>query len=769
MNAGQKSFVAKGWAKLGGMTAVLLSALLASQGTIVRDSYGVPTIRANTIEDAFRLAGEAAAQDRLWQMEMSRRSARGTLAEVRGSRFIGSDTETRQSGYTDAELRQQVEAMGPNAAAAWRAFAQGVNTNIARRKASNALPEGYETYNFEPESWTIEDSAAIAVMMARRFGFGGAGELRNYAFLTYLRGQKAANQATDVLLDIAWWNDPRAVPTLRQADDPQAQTHLAFPEPTRQVTDAHIAELPKANLLELAGAIRLASADESTRVAQSLNVPYKTGSYAMVVHGSKTKNGKPIMLGAPQMGHSMPSIIFEQAIETPTLKVRGLSVPGIPGVLLGRTPEFSWTLTSGAADLADIFFFPKTSDTEYKFGAETRTITPITSTLKVKDGADVTVTQKRTHWGPVILDSRAGNAFYVQRSSIWMRELVGFGKLLELQTAKDGGAIRKALNGIPLSFNFFYATAKGEIGWRFCGNIPLRAPGTDPRFPTPGLPKNDWRGMIPAAKMPFSVNPRSGQFTNWNNKPVDWWPNYDTPIWGELFRIESLNDALQQSVREVGTTPEALVRTSEAISRSDQASHNRFLPSLMTALRAQPPTDPLQIEAIRELEKASPFRRAGQIGPRIYDETVGMMQEILFTPLVGNALGNLRIVAQPTLMMNALAGKTRVDYLAGRDPQELWRQAFFAACAKLTKQAGPSVSDWGFVSDQIRYGDLPGIPFLSRGTYIFTMDWSEPNAFKAVAGPGQAESGPHSTDQAALVRSWTFRSPESFSAPRTSR
>ncbi len=735
------------------MNALFLAALLATPG-ISRDTFGVPTLTAPRLDQAFRLAGEAAAQDRLWQMEMSRRAARGSMAEIRGKAFVDSDREIRLSGYTDAELLAQVRALPPAARDAWSAYAEGINANIKARKQANALPVGYKELGFEPEPWTVEDSAAIAVMMARRFGFGGAGELRNYAFLTYLKTQPAASGvAVEVLRDIAWWNDPAAITTVSRAEDPQAKDHLQFPEPSLATSKAQVDALPRANLLELASAIRLASAETSTRVAQSVRAPYKAGSYAAVISGAGSKSKKPLMLGAPQMGHGMPSVIFEQRMATPSLRAEGMAIPGIPGIVLGRTPSFSWTLTSGVGDLADIFFFPRKDADHYLFGEEAKKIERVNHIIKVKGEAPVTVTQQRTHWGPVILDSRTGNALYVQRSTLWMRELVGFGKILELQSARDGAGIRKAISGIPLSFNFFYATAKGEIGWRFCGDIPLRANGLDPRFPARGTPANDWKGMIPANKMPYVVNPKSGRLLNWNNKPAAWWPNFDTPIWGELFRVSALHEAM----KEFDGTTDGLVEAAAKISRSDEATGAHFAVQLQKALRDAPPSDPIQLEAMQQLNSVGMFRSADDVGARIYDETNVSMQELLFSKVIGSALGNLRIIAQPTLVNRALEGKTEVDYLAGRAPAELWRQAFFAACARLKTQLGNNVSDWGYQPGTIRYGQLVPIPHVGRGTFISLMDWGKPAEMRTVAGPGQTEIGPHSTDQADLVRNWQFK------------
>ena len=127
---------------------------------IQRDSYGVPHIKAASWGQAFRAAGYAVAQDRLWQMETSRLLARGSLAAALGPAYAASDREVLQTGYTDAELDAQVSAMSPKAREAWEQYAAGINDYVAEAKSANSLPEQFAKAGFEPSRWTTTDSAA---------------------------------------------------------------------------------------------------------------------------------------------------------------------------------------------------------------------------------------------------------------------------------------------------------------------------------------------------------------------------------------------------------------------------------------------------------------------------------------------------------------------------------------------------------------------------------------------------------------------------------
>ncbi|MCH7945454.1 MAG: penicillin acylase family protein, partial [Armatimonadetes bacterium] len=438
------------------MFAALLSLVLLPQpGPIQRDAYGVPLITASTEEDAFYWFGRAVAEDRLWQMELSRRLARAKLAEVMGRRALASDRDVVKTGYTDEELQRQIDAMPERVRDAFQNYARGVNDTIDARKQGGTLPDGYASLGFEPTEWTPLDSAAIAVHLLRQFGRGGAGELRNYALYLYLKAQPLGESVLDVLDDLAWQNDPRSVPTVRPEEDPLARRHPRFPAVSRRQTERHIASLPRTSLLELMPAIRMAAGTESHLMAEQIGAPTKFGSYAVVVGPDRSKTGYPLLLSAPQMGHGDPSVLHEVAIVSPGLKVAGIDVPGVPAVIVGYTPNLAWGLTSGGADIEDVFFSRLADDDTYLYGEEARPLIRIERTIRVKGSDPVTVEAVRTHHGPVVLTSRAGNAVFSVQSSFWNRELGGIVALFDLYGARDSGDVERFIAKIPVTFNFF--------------------------------------------------------------------------------------------------------------------------------------------------------------------------------------------------------------------------------------------------------------------------------------------------------------------------
>lgn len=734
------------------MLTLLVGALLATDGPVIqRDVFGVPRIIASSPEQAWKGLGIAASQDRLWQMEMSRRLARGRLAEVMGEAMLRSDREILRLGYTDEELKAQIDAMSPVARAAFTAYAEGVNESIQARKAAGTLPSGYASNGFEPEPWTPLDSAAVAVNLVRRFGTGGAGELRAMALLEYLRTQPVKEKAWDVLDDLAWQNDPASIPTLNPQDDPQRKSPPSFPNPTRAQTEAHYAKLPKVSLLELLPAVTMAEMGESRLVAEKLNVASKWGSYAVAVSGARSATGRAWLMAAPQMGHPTPSPVYEAALVSPGLKVQGIGVPGVPAIVIGSTPDHAWTLTTGTADVEDIFVAKASGDSEYEYGTEKRTVERISFVRKVKGGADQTIVQERTSDGPVILRTRSG-ALFSRRSALWGKELTAIDAVHRAIPAKSPEEMVGALRDGHACFNVFFAFTNGEIGWKFAGKSPVRSPELDPRLPSPSGPASEWRGFLAYDRMPGVMNPKSGLIANWNNKPASWWANGDTPVWGAIFR----NEVLLKAIPGGPLRRSDLERAAWEIARRDSQSNAAFGPWLRRAAGMNPGEWP---EAARQMAAFDGWMLEGSASAALYRQAVRSLRAEIFRSHIGNLTNDslFEQAVQPSLIQRALQGRTKFNYLAGRRADDVVRAAFRTAVAALTSSQGPDPARWSFQPGVIRVGSEPPIPYIDRGTYIQITELSSPPSGRSVASPGVAEEGPWSMNQAPLARAWVYK------------
>lgn len=726
---------------------------------IVRDSYGVPHVTGASWDDAFFKAGYAVAEDRLWQMELSRRIARGRLSSLLGPGYINADREVLRFAYTDEELRNQFNGLSTKSKSAIQAYVKGVNAYISEAAKDGRLPKNYEDLKARPEPWSELDSVAVAVRLWRMFGRGGAGELRNLAALEYLKTQKCKDRVLDVFDDMAWQNDPASPTTVLPEDDILAKTHPAFPTLTRAITERHLALLPKISFFELLPTIRLASLPESTRVAQSLGLPYKVGSYAIVVGKNRSATGAPLLLSAPQMGFSNPSIAHEMSIQAPGISVCGMDVPGIPGVLIGYTPRFAWGLTSGVADLEDIFYFKADGDDGYRYGGRTLKLDKKTFQLEVSGQDSQTVAQYRTLYGPVVLSTKAGGGYvFSRKSTYWQKEMKAYDSLIGMYSVASPSEVEGKLADCPMSFNLFYAFVSGDIGYRYVGQIPMRQEGFDPRLPIPASPENDWRGIIPQRSMPHVENPKSGLLVNWNNKPAFWWPNGDTPVWGCINRVAVLKETLKRqklSTLDLENAAWTIARTTE---------HGASIYPMLASGVDRAKLSEKERDALGYLLSFTGRMMDGSQGSSIYENAFWALQEELFYPSAGNFISEdlFRMVAQPSLVQKAFTGRTKYNYLGSRSRADVATAAFKKACERLSARSGADPGLWRYACPKILPIGSPPVPYSNRGTYIQLIELRKVPLGRNVLPPGVAESGPHSADQIDLARAWLYKPMRTF-------
>jgi penicillin G amidase len=699
------------------MIAVLFATSLALPQTpaVSRDTYGVPVVRAKTIDEAMYWSGYAVAQDRMWQMEMSRRQARSRISEVLGSKYVQADREQAAQFYTDTELRQQFDRLPKNVRMWFSAYAKGVNARIAEGK----LPSEYEINGFQPKAWDELDSVAITIRLVQIFGRGGAGEIRNFALLKYLEGQaKIKTRALDVLDDFAWQNDPRAVPTCLPEDDTVKPPR--FPSPNRAETEKHLAQLPSLTALELLPGVRVVQLEDSKREAARLATPFKSGSYAVAVSKNKSASGNALLLSGPQMGFSNPSIVHEISLHAPGLDVAGMDLPGVPGVLIGATPDAAWGLTTGVADTEDIYLL--------KEGKQA--IIPTEFTIPVKGAEPEKFVRRDTEYGPIVYEVKSKGVQFARKRAYQGYELQSYEAVSGLWFVKTRKDFDKSVRRASMNFNCFVALKSGEIGWRYLGWVPNRVGPFDPRFPLPPTPEAAWQGMIPFEQMPNVWNPKQGFIANWNNKPAAWWPNLDTPAWGEAFR----NGSLLSQLRGEKLTTESLAKTVSGIGQTQSNWH---------AMSAFAQSGPL-----------ANFQGRLEIGatmPSVYNRFVVELRNELFLGATGGFVtpDNFALVAQPDIMLKALRGETKFDYLAGRNPNDL----VATALAKAQATAGNTPYQPGTIP--VPSGQP--IPFRDRGTYIQIIELGKYPTGKNVLTPGVSENGPWSNNQSELARTWTYK------------
>jgi len=723
---------------------------------IVRDKFGVPHIYAPSIYSVFYGSGYAQAQDRLAQMELYRRTAKGELAEIMGENALEQDKQRRILGYTEAERWEQFAALSPEEQLVLKAFADGVNAIVAQVNAGKRpMPQRLKDLGLTKlRPWKVTDTIAITHMMAERFGSSGGEELRMMQLRLYLQLRFGA-QAMSILNDLAWQNDPTSPTTVTNgARDAGRGTE-------KQRTQNLVPRPPSP--VPLFEAIRIAEEWDNIEWCRRLGLFTRFGSYAMVVAPQKSATGNPLLVGGPQMATGTPSIAYEIALYCPKFWVRGMTFAGVPIVLIGMNAHLAWTTTSGAGDNVDIFaeHLSKESKYRYMYRGEWLPMERRVELIFVK-GKDepVQVEVCRTVHGVVLSwDEKAGVA-YSRAKAYHGKELGALRAIYAFHKATNIREFAEACRHIATSHNFFVATKDGDIGFWFCGRYPIRAEGIDPRFPTPGTGEFDWKGFVPFEKLPQQINPPQGFFANWNNKPAPWWDNGDLPRWGAIHHVKRIFDLLQSKPK---LTLEDLRRFVIDIEGYDVRA-DFFKPLMLRAIQRVASED-TELRMIADLLKRWDNQRSeGSVAATVFDAWFEALQDIVFADDLGD-FGDknlFRIAVQPSLLWYVLADnsprKLSRDYLNGESKDAVMVKALRVALERLRKERG-EVVNWGFRKPLWRFDPLPPIPGPNRGAYIQLVEVSSPPKGFNILPPGQSEdpNSPHYADQHPLAMRWQFK------------
>jgi acyl-homoserine lactone acylase PvdQ/tetratricopeptide (TPR) repeat protein len=829
---------------LGALFLLLIPGLAAQQSTrntvetlqldgqtvkIVRDHYGVPRVFAKTLKSLFAADGYAVAEDRAWQLEEYRLDAEGMLAEVFGKRFIQHDEEVRRDGLTRDELREEFTRLPRRDQQILQAYADGVNHYFEHAEGSGSFPPEFKKYGVKPAVWTIGDSMAIMAMMSRRFGGSGVDQLQNEVAIQYLSHRLGRRKALEIFDDLAWVNDPAAIPTIARADEAEgrqqkaeggrqkaengkqkAESRRQKPE-TRvyRASPAHLSEtctldnrcwLPSAFCLLPSASCRDASTDSagltgpgasffdrlsdemnSTSVfaaAKQLGLATRWGSYTWVLSPSKTASGHAFLLGGPQMGFTTPQIAHEIQLTGAGVNVIGMDFAGIPGVLIGANNHLAWTSTSGETHNEDVFVEKlKPGDPhEYFYRGAWRPMEHLVEPILVKGGATVNYDIYRTVHGPVSGWSPDGTVAYAKAMTYFGKEYQNIIGFLGLNTAERIQDIPPLCKEITSNHNIIVATENGHIGFWHCGLFPVYPTGVDPRLPLQGTGEDDWRGFIPFDQIPQTVDPKTGTIFNWNNKPALNWKNYSVPAWGVVFRISNIRNALDHRLKANG----GKVTFTEALSIAPEIGRHNFRadylkPDLLAAARRHPSElTPEMRQALAYLEHWDDQAREDGVSQTIFAAWYERVRWDLFHPVVGD-LGSAKNYGRfinPSSVYHVLAGpkssvKISCDYLAGRTADEVQLQALREALEQLRRERGPEMSTWAFHFPWIKFDPLPSIPWYDRGTYIQAVELDPAGVHGVwILPPGESEDpGSPHYQDQLYLASWWMYTPMRLMSP----
>ncbi|MGH9743101.1 MAG: penicillin acylase family protein [Candidatus Acidiferrum sp.] len=523
---------------------------LHKEVTVDRDNWGVPHIRASSLEDAVEAEGYVVAQDRLWQLDLMRRASRGQLSEIVGPLALKSDREFRSYGFSRAAERD-FAAMDKDSRALMEAYARGVNRFIDQHQKN--LPLEFSLLKYKPRPWQPTDSLVIAGYMYQTLTSTWEREL-DRAKVEERVGQDRAKDlfAVDSPMDHFVIGDPkvpndgskvfRAKPRNRSDDDDRPGDTILKAELSGDGSSGNLIPTPETSpdiTSALWPSIENYLAQTQTEIRQGL------GSNNWVVSGAHTATRKPILANDPHLELSIPSIWYEIHLSSPGYNAEGVTLPGAPLIVIGHNDHIAWGFTNNGADVQDLYFetFNPSAPDEYRVNGKWAKAQIFDELIHIKNHPDEHFKVAVTRHGPIV-DTEAGKSYALRWTAL---EPGGLGNTYSwvslAQNWQDFREIMKRVWG-PAQ-NAVYADVDGNIGYVMAARVPIRKKGHG-EVPVPGDTDDyDWTGYIPFEQLPQALNPESGLIITANARVVgpDYKP-YLTDRWEEPYRTARIYDLL---------------------------------------------------------------------------------------------------------------------------------------------------------------------------------------------------------------------------------
>lgn len=510
---------------------------LMARVTVTRDGHGVPTIVAASMEDLFFAQGYVTAQDRLWQMDMSRRFAGGEMAEVLGSDWVKHDVEQRTLSLR-ARAERGADELSPRDRSYMDAYAQGVNAFIKNHR--NRLPLEFRALRYAPRAWTSADSLAIAANMVK--------ELNHAAAAAALRREKVtekigAELASDLYTNVSWRDHPPgdgARGDVAAAAKAASSTALDGAAKSRTLSKQADRERWQ-NGAAKSGALSQLWPVQTTDPGQ-----LQLGSNNWVISGAHTYSGKPLLSNDPHLGHQLPGVWYETHLRSGNFDVVGVSLPGVPAIILGHNQRIAWGFTNVEATVEDVFVEEFNASGQYRTPDGWRQPDHKREVIQVRGGSNVAVDVVITRHGPIISGLFPGEKR--QLALQWTLYTPGalYSPFFDLDAAQNWAEVRKALsNWVAPGQNVDYADVDGHIGYQATGKFPIRA--GDGSLPASGSDNmHEWTGFIPFEQLPSVFDPPSGILATANGRITpDGYPHSISVEWGAPYRTERIYKVLQ--------------------------------------------------------------------------------------------------------------------------------------------------------------------------------------------------------------------------------
>jgi penicillin amidase len=519
---------------LSAQTAISGKRLIKNLGDSVEirfDESDIPHIKANSQADALFALGYLHATERSWQLEMNRRISSGRLSEILGKDTIPIDRFIRTLGIKRAAERQY-DRYPAATKHLLQSYADGVNTGHAH--LGWALPIEYFLTGLRPGHWSPTDSLAWMLMMAYDLGGNWQKELQRLELSQFL--------STKQVWEVVPLHNQNE--TLSNLDFAKLYRDLKVFNPKTGPAEGKTKDLPATELAmyDLPGG------------------KDGIGSNNWALSGKLTSSGKPLLANDPHLGLSAPAIWYFAHLDAPGMNVIGGTLPGIPGVVLGRTDQYAWTFTNTGPDVQDLYIeqIDSKNPAMYRGPDGPLPFKVRQEIIDIKGSSPLTFLVKETRHGPVISDAyaKAKRTIDTDRYALALRwaaldienqSVVG---LLEMNRAKDIDSFKQALrkNYAPMQ-NVVMADIDGNISFQAAGIAPKRVlhHGLYGVAPALGWEKQyDWNGYVPFEQLPASNNPEQGWIATANQRIIasnD--PNPLTADWDLSARYDRIVDLIK--------------------------------------------------------------------------------------------------------------------------------------------------------------------------------------------------------------------------------
>jgi penicillin G amidase len=669
---------------------------------------GVPHIFADSDRDLYFAQGFVTARDRLWQMEFQTHAAAGRISEIVGRQAVGYDLDQRRLGMPLGAERRLGEIMADSASSIYiQAYTDGVNAWINRLRPSRR-PVEYKILDYKPERWTPLKSALLLMNMSYTLsGFASDYHMTNTRALL---GQ--------AFVDAFYPSHPPGVDPIIPPDHPWDFEPLTAEAPAQPFEPTLF---------------------ESTIVREP---DHDIGSNSWAVHGSRTASGRPLLADDMHLEMTLPSIWYEMQLSAPGVNVYGVTLPGVPMVIVGFNEHLGWGFTNVGSDVMDIYEirFRDESMTEYYHDGQWKPVETRYEEIRVRRGSTVRETVLYTHHGPVV-NSNTGDVTmnYIPGGHAlrWTahdpsNEFRMFHHLNRARDYEEYTEINRAFRN-PAQ-NFTYADKAGNISIRSNGKFPVRWEGQG-HFISDGTdPLHDWQEYIPHEHKPYVKNPPRGFVSSANQHPAD--ASYPYEL-GRFFAPYERGARINQVLGGLDdATPESMKR----LQLDNKSLHaESVLPALLQYID-ESTLSGTSFYAYNKLRNWDYFNEADDTAPTIFHQFWRNLYQSVWQPVFGENRSRMR-----------LPDRNATVRLILDDPESPWlngpyegspssfesrvNAAFLRAVSDLERQYGDPGPDWLWGSHQgAVVNHIARIPGFGRR--VFTGGGSESvNATRLTNGP----------------------------------